>query len=777
MGNIKPFFFIFLCALLSLAPSSADCLHPSSPVVLAPELLYHRTNNGQYRVEVKKMAVSSFTGRKTSGRHSLQEVEALLRGSPEVLIAATRMKKSLHLLEEKRASNGWRMNGYVNTGHYRELTDLDRTREFEKLVAGGGVRYPLFGRQRRLQAEILDSEETSRENQFSWELAKTQALQRLRDNYIDYWNATEKLRISRAFLQDEEAVRNFLQKRTETGHLLNADRQGFLTNFEAVKHNITLQKSVMKRTIRDIRLLTRPDYPFFTAVFPQLPPFCNDRAAYKAAMLNQHPQLKIYQGIVETELKIIKTEQYGTVQGSFDLGGHVGLEDITEQTEYGLTAGISVDLPLHWYSAQKAGKEAALTSLREKQLVLKKVIMELTTRAEDLFSDIETAKTRITVSRQRLKAAYETLYKSSLRAKYLPGDMIEKLEQSRYLYYNAAMDYLDTLKQKLHVHAALLALSDDSSQLTKEYKKTTSAIEPDPTVTTINTEYLKPLWIKKRNVKKTTREKAEKDQKIKNFSVMPPPGFGYYVWDSRNLLQQWEEEENFYQILSAMHTRRLLVSFDSRQISEMQQGGATIEKWRLFIEQTAGHGIAVELLLGEPLWILPEYRQNLLEIVQRLNPLPFSGLHLDLELNQLEQKKKSETYLLTQLLQTLEEVIETSPWPVGLSLHPRYLKTKSDICFGCALRNLDVREVVLMSYIANPEKVNENVVPIIKRYPGVAFSIAQSVEPILAREESYFEQGKSVFWKKMDRLQQLLSTTTSCPILIQAFQDFQSMPP
>ncbi len=773
MSNIKIFLLVFTWVSILFPGLLYGGSVYAEPGVLDSDSLFPDMNNGRDRIRTERMA-DSFYDDNGLERHSLEEIEALLHDSPEALIAVARMERSLNLLQQEQANSGWRLKAYANAKHYQELEDLNNTRRFNKLVVGGGLRYPLFGAYSKAKAVIIDSEAAVWEKRLAYKLAEMKALQTLRDHYIDYWSAAEHIRVGQAFLHNEELVKNFLEKRTITGHLLDADRQEFLTTFDVVRRNIAVQKSIMRRAIRGIRVLTEQGYPFFMAAFPELPEFCHDWGKYKADILSHHPQINIHRGLVESELGKIQAERHNALEGSFELGSYIGREDTGAETEYGFTMGIVVDLPVNWSTAQEASKAADLALLRERQLVLKKITTELLFHAENLFGDIGIAESQIIFSKRRLVAALESVRENTLRAEYLSGDTLEKLEQSRYRYYGAAIDYLDAVTRKLHIHAALLALSDRSPrQSIQENEETASATTSD---SVINKEYLQPLWVGKKTVEQAVAAITERDQKSKDVSNMPSSGIGYYVWDSRKLFSQWEQGETFYQTLSAIHAARLLVSFDREQIRDIQQGKKA-EMWRHFIEQTKKHDIAVELLLGEPLWILPRYRQDLLEIIQKLNAFPFSGLHLDLEPNQLAQKEYNEAYLLTQLLRTLQAVVEISPWPVAMSLHPRYLQPDNKICLGCALSNLDIDEVTLMSYIAEPERVNQVVAPIIEQYPDISFSIGQSVEPILTTEESYFSHGQDTFWQSMDRLQQFLSEKTSGRILIQSFQDFQAMLP
>ncbi len=198
-----------------------------------------------------------------------------------------------------------------------------------------------------------------------------------------------------------------------------------------------------------------------------------------------------------------------------------------------------------------------------------------------------------------------------------------------------------------------------------------------------------------------------------------------------------------------------------------------------FIARAGEKDIRVELLLGEPLWILPKYRRDLLLIIQKVKDIPFTGLHLDLEPNQLDQTRHGNKYLLTQLLHTLQSVKRISPWPVGLSIHPRYLDPhKNQLCLGCALSNLEIDEVILMIYVANPVRVAQLALPILSRFPEISFSIAQSVEPILSVEESYAMRGRKQFQTRMRELRAaVVPAANFTTIAIQSWEDLLRLKP
>jgi hypothetical protein len=255
-------------------------------------------------------------------------------------------------------------------------------------------------------------------------------------------------------------------------------------------------------------------------------------------------------------------------------------------------------------------------------------------------------------------------------------------------------------------------------------------------------------------------------------------GMTVYVWNSQQLLDELKIRFNFWKRFEVSGFNRLLLSLDGQQIKNLSfvEERADLLK---FISEAVEKNIRVELLLGEPLWILPKYRGDLLHIIQQLQDFPFTGLHLDLEPNQLKETRYSNKYLLAHLLRTLQSVKTVSPWPVGLSIHPRYFDPrKNQICLGCALSNLEINEVILMIYVANPIRVAELSLPILRRFPKLSFSIAQSVEKILSKEESYAMGGHTKFQAQMKELRTaMIPAANFNTIVIQSWEDFLSLKP
>ncbi len=250
-----------------------------------------------------------------------------------------------------------------------------------------------------------------------------------------------------------------------------------------------------------------------------------------------------------------------------------------------------------------------------------------------------------------------------------------------------------------------------------------------------------------------------------------------YVWNSRRILYQAKNDPLLWRTLTQYGINRLLLSLDRRQIDGLAQAGNKTDLQR-FIARAGTRGIRVALLLGEPLWILPEYRPDLLGIISRLEDLPFSGLHLDLEPDQLDRKKVRRQDLVDNLVRTLQAVTAVSPWPVGVSLHPRYLDPGQSISLGNRLTDLGIAEVTLMIYVADPARVSRRALPILKQYPALPIAVAQSVEPVLPAGESYAGKGRHCFRRQMRQLRSTLALAANfTTLVIQSWQDFIELAP
>jgi len=208
---------------------------------------------------------------------------------------------------------------------------------------------------------------------------------------------------------------------------------------------------------------------------------------------------------------------------------------------------------------------------------------------------------------------------------------------------------------------------------------------------------------------------------------------GVYIWDSRQLLDRTGQEAELG-LLHQQGINDLLVGLTPAQV---RAGPATERALANLLERAHGRKLTVQLLLGDPSWIQPGHRAELLALVARYRPLPFDGLHLDLEVEQLGWPVPAQR--LRDWIGTLRAVQRASPWPVSVSSHPRWFEPGAAggirFCLPCQLPPL--RAISLMIYGPDPGRSTARARAIARRWPSQHFRLAQSLEAGLTATPSW----------------------------------------
>ena len=366
----------------------------------------------------------------------------------------------------------------------------------------------------------------------------------------------------------------------------------------------------------------------------------------------------------------------------------------------------------------------------------------------------------------RAKAALESIREHVLRRDTLPGDTFEQLQHSRYMYYQTAMDYVDAEISMLQGAIRLLASGENDSGSGRVKPQVDSVVDD---------HYLKPLWQRRLpDCQEPSSSPVAAGATATVVGSAQSSCLGVYVWNSKKLFADELSSADFWENMKKSGIGRMLLSFDRSQLDWLEVPAGK-NRLQSFIRNAKHAGIDVGLLLGEPTWILPEYRQDLLNIIDSLQGFDFSLVHLDLEPNQLAHMQIPDSAILAHLLRTVQAVSRLTSLPVELDLHPRYISENfNGFCLGCGLQNLENVAVTLMIYINNPEKVANRAETIMTKFPRIPISIAQSVEPQLGDNGSYAGMSKAQFLEKLDVLKQQLGNKTGC-IYIQSWQDYMDM--
>lgn len=667
---------------------------------------------------------------------SLAQLEKALGNPAEVLIAAADLEAGMAQLAQQRSEMGLKLFGNASSGYAHDASLNDANRNYGIFDFRAGLRYPLLGRAENEERGLVEAETTVQEREQRLRLARNQSLAVLRRQYLVYWSAQQKLNLTRDFLAGENPQSELLLRRQQAGYLLASDYLEIVGAFDQAKRNRETLRVAQQKALNTIHRLTLAASSPFLALPPQLPAPCQEIDLLKSAIMEQYPTVQLLRQRLDGLRRQASLTRFASADANLDFYSAVGNDDSLAGPEYSIGVSFAVQLP---FGRLRQG-EAPLH--RTYQAQIQKVRQELELESSTVWASAQEALALyqacwadLSFANQRLQAATERLRESTLRAAHWEGDTLEKLQQSRYAYYLAALDYIDAQARQWNQQINLLEYQPQPAGVPASYDTTS---DPRP---------MRPTAVK-----------------------------GFYVWQAQALRELSAADPSFWKRLQRAGSNRLLVSLDRSQIDALAQplARAAFAGW---LKQARSDGMAIEILLGEPLWMLPKHRSDLLKIVQALADLPFSGLHLDIEPDQLTPSAHELPYLLTEWLNSVRAVKAVSPWPLGVSLHPRYLLGEEqwpDI--GKGLVEIGVREVALMIYSSNPARVMDVATTILQRYPALGFLIAQSVEPQLSSQESHQSAGRQLFEERMEQVVKGLRLANFRGLIVQDWKFWQEMP-
>lgn len=686
---------------------------------------------------------------------TLTELEKRIGQSDDVMLRRIGVSQAVSDTEKARADSGLRLSagaGYSWNRAPESLTSSDMV-YYEKLYGQVALTLPVLGSRWQEQAGILKTERSLLERKRDEEIYSKTALASLRKSYIDVWVSEKKRSLCRSFLNDERAVTDALKLRIRPGLLLKADFMEFMTTFGKARREEAHANRVIGSASERIGRLTglRPDPSAMAA--PDLPGPEMDPSKIERSMAIYNPELDLLDQIVSKNRDILKKTTWSGFESNVELAYAPGK---TYPGAFGNGASVrfSITAPLDIMASNRAAEKSADDEIRKSQLVLQAIKKETLADYAAFQSAYRESLENLAFADQRLASACEWEREARLRLTCLEGDVLEKYMQARYAVFGSALDVLDAEAGVFKACSDLLLIGED---------KTT----PGPR--SFAPEKLPGYEARKRYLDSADFSAGLlKSGRLKHNGVKGR--FGVYIWDSAGILGN--RSEGFWGQLKKNGVDRILVSFDAKQIRQIRNGTVS-DSLKQLIEDAGRHRVMIELLLGEPSWILPEKRRNLLDIITVFKDFEFDGLHLDIEPDQLKIRNDAERDVLAgYVVDTLKAVTAISRWPVGVSIHPRYFdETRSGVCLGCGLEKLGINEVALMIYSSDIERVSDRARKIMAAYPLIMFSVAQSVEPSLPGTESHYRKGGAVFLKDMNRLSERVGNTNFYSILIQSWKD------
>lgn len=609
---------------------------------------------------------------------TLAELEMRVEGSSSMQVLQSDYELARRRLELERRSHGASLFSQAMAAQNDDVIDVNRTHSYTALGAGVGVRVPVLGSRLQWQESVSRSELDVAHQESLRELRRREILRDLRKAYAEYWGAQRLAALSHEILENEPVVESQLTRRTASGLLLDSDRLEFMSGFALARRDAAIAEADQHRALLTLQSLVAGPLEGGIAARPLITPSCAMTDEMIPTWVDADPEVSFLREAAErSQVSPRDSALYGITS---DI--RVGYSTATEwpNAQRGGSAAItwSFEVPIEMLTHRGLAQATAQAERSRAQRTYEDRRQQVEQDVRNLVSQRAVLDESLRLAQVRLAAGNEAVREKELRSAKWAGDVIEQLQQARFTRYGSAKALLE----------AELALA---------------------------------RW--------------NADWQLVSASTCRPRGL--YSWFSNALLAKLKIQAT-RPIASpdgAEGVTRLLLSLSAPDLQRYQRDVAPL---RAALDAAHERGLTVELLLGDPSWLLPAHRDELLKIVQGLRALPFDGLHLDIEPDQLTGVGEVSQALLQGLVETAQAVRRVSPWRVEISLHYRYLDAQlGSSSLGQALSDADIA-VTLMIYVANPERVIQIARPLLERYPRLTVHVALSLESSLGSAESLY---------------------------------------
>lgn len=680
---------------------------------------------------------------------SFEDIKKIAKPSPERLASEMELKISETEYKRFEARNYWEVFGGIGLSRNTEVLNDSNDRDYSSIDGRIGLTYPLLGSKERMTKEKVEAYYNYVIQIIKSDASVLKSNINLRESYINYWALQKKIWITKQYLQDEKVVLEKLSKRVEKGFLLAPDYHEFVSAFELAKRDLALFESEKEVALSNIRYYSGIELPEFAAEEPALFQLCwkNDNVKYNFKNNRTNSSLLVMAKELEKEQRLGELTNWDGVGADFTVAQSLGYETNPDGDKHSLSASLNFRMPISVIKYNRFGKEQNANKIERARFLYGETYKKLKQEAIDIFGWHESRKSNLRFANERANASNSRLRQEELRIKHLDGDVIEKLVAAKNNVYRTSIDFQDA-KQQLYVA---------NNRLRRFFSANCEPSEG-------HSEQHGFAWYKHKTEARVGIPKgfARTDHLHNRHKT------GVYVWDSRKLFQKAEECPDYLSKLYYQGIGRLLISFDAEQIESQD----LILRVNKFIRKANEEGIDVDLLLGEPTWILPKGREKLLKIIEILENGSFSKIHLDIEPDQIDSSVYEKEYIEQEFIKTIEAVKKKSAWPVAISIHHRYSSRKEIMD---AIVSAGVTEVAMMIYISDREKVATIAHEPIINYPAIDFSIAQSVEKGLGINNSYFSLGKERLLYEMNMLKAEMVFDNFSGIIIQSWSDYEDI--
>ncbi len=668
---------------------------------------------------------------------SLNELEqSLLVNERRMQISTQDTRIASALFQQREAESGWKAfanaNGGTTTGSLSSPGMQQGSSQYGTYGYTAGLSYPLLGTQTTQQKRITDAKKQLETSRFDFETVKRQALQDLRQSYLDLWVSQQQVVLARSYLDHWTQTSSILASRKNAGLLLSSDEKQFQAGFAevdaqkslALQLNAIAKKTIFYLTGVPIEELNKVDPPNFLIKVHNDP----ERAS-------RQPELQAAKLRLDIQREYASKADWEGVEASMDLTYNDGRQywNPTVPSSNALVA-FNVRIPFELAKYQQGAREETQANLEKLRIESEEREARYVIDSETALMNYRQAIDAYKVSELERSSAKKALEERTLRAQSLPGDVIEKKMQARYAYFKAASKQLNNWRQGQLASIQLASLGfplESSTKPPPSVLTESSTLPPDPQTTKAMVSFGVPT--------------------------------GVYVWNSsealnnpKKLTQEWQQ----------FGISKVLVGLTGKQLADKSLSSSFIT----LIQAAHNSQIEVEIVLGDPRWILPEGRGDLIALLQQLSTLPIDGFNLDLEIEQIPNWSEERERLTQEWFATLASASKSVTTPVGATFHHRHLDIPN---LGSKLQEMNIQNACVMIFTTNGTRTLEVSAKARANLGGVPYSIVQSVERQMPAGESYANLGLNPLIK----LSKELKKQGNLGLLIQSWSNLKTLSP
>lgn len=657
-------------------------------------------------------------------------------------------------LRQHQDNTSWMLFGGVDTGRYRDLEESG-LQKYEGFGGQLGLRYPLLGAMQARRAAVIDTHIALDQAEHSTELVLAEQQQQLRQTYIDWWQQDAMADWCNTYRPVAFAEQKAVANRTQVQQLRLSEKLWVDQHWRRLTRvctNLALQDDHLRGQLAYLHGDTIPAAA--KPIAEQLPAQLAPVGSW-LHMLEKHPALKTHSAEQHRLEPLTQSRWTDRIDADFSISQRYDNRDGMSGSGGGTVAAITFEVPLGSLSAGSRGNSAESRYLAARY------------RTEDTRHHL-------------IKVLEQTLMQYQQRFDYLNERSIELKRTQQLVLEQKGRLNIDTEVGFLNLRLAQLEQAEVEQELINAWHATWSVLaqlqvltDGEPLIRSADALHWSSLQAQQKHIDAEqflSAVPAETPALSEASKSVPSWSTAAYVWDTGALLDREQRGEQI-ESLTRAGFNHVYLGFSATQVSKIESLGLEITQ---LIHQLKQRGFTVDLLLGDPHWMLKEQRSDLLQLIDTFAALPFDHLHLDLEVEQLGWPVPESR--LHDWLQTLEAVSQRSPWPVSLVSHHRWFAAQqrsANVCIPCALPMLNIESVTLMLYSTAEQSVIERTAEMIDAWPELRLHLAQSVEADLPKENSWSGSTSTELKKLTIRLRDQLNNRGLAGV---AWQDWTQYP-